>query len=64
MSVILQMKNIEKSFPGVKALKDINLTLNDGEILAILGENGAGKSTLMKVLTGVYKADKGNIYSS
>lgn len=61
MSVILEMKNIEKSFPGVKALKDINLTLNDGEILAILGENGAGKSTLMKVLTGVYKADKGNI---
>ena len=61
MSVILEMKNIEKSFPGVKALKDINLTLNNGEILAILGENGAGKSTLMKVLTGVYKVDKGNI---
>lgn len=61
MSVILEMKNIEKSFPGVKALKDMNLVLNEGELLAILGENGAGKSTLMKVLTGVYKAEKGKI---
>ena len=62
MSVILEMKNIEKSFPGVKALKDMNLVLNDGEILAVLGENGAGKSTLMKVLTGIYKAEKGKIF--
>ena len=61
MSVILQMKNIEKSFPGVKALKDINLTLNDGEILAILGENGAGKSTMMKIAYGLYSPDDGVI---
>lgn len=63
MSIILEMKDIEKSFPGVKALKNINLTLKEGEILAVLGENGAGKSTLMKVLTGVYSSDKGNIFA-
>lgn len=62
MSIILEMKDIEKTFPGVKALKNINLTLHDGEILAVLGENGAGKSTLMKVLTGIHNAEKGNIF--
>nr|WP_201470641.1 multiple monosaccharide ABC transporter ATP-binding protein [Microbacterium hydrocarbonoxydans] len=51
---ILQMREIEKSFPGVKALQGVSLDVNRGEILAICGENGAGKSTLMKVLSGVY----------
>jgi putative multiple sugar transport system ATP-binding protein len=52
--VILQMRDITKTFPGVTALKDVNLTVRRGEIHAICGENGAGKSTLMKVLSGVY----------
>ena len=51
---ILQMQAITKTFPGVKALQDVNLTVERGEIHAICGENGAGKSTLMKVLSGVY----------
>ena len=51
---VLQMREIEKSFPGVKALQGVSLDVNRGEILAICGENGAGKSTLMKVLSGVY----------
>ncbi|GAA3131460.1 sugar ABC transporter ATP-binding protein [Planomonospora alba] len=51
---ILQMRNITKTFPGVHALRDVNLAVRRGEIHAICGENGAGKSTLMKVLSGVY----------
>ncbi|MDP9796366.1 putative multiple sugar transport system ATP-binding protein [Catenuloplanes nepalensis] len=51
---LLQMRGITKTFPGVKALSDVNLTVKRGEIHAICGENGAGKSTLMKVLSGVY----------
>jgi putative multiple sugar transport system ATP-binding protein len=51
---ILEMKNITKEFPGVKALADVNLTVRAGDIHAICGENGAGKSTLMRVLSGVY----------
>ncbi|SDW29229.1 putative multiple sugar transport system ATP-binding protein [Amycolatopsis xylanica] len=51
---ILRMRGITKSFPGVKALQDVNLSVRRGEIHAICGENGAGKSTLMKVLSGVY----------
>ncbi|GAA0178793.1 ribose ABC transporter ATP-binding protein RbsA [Clostridium sediminicola] len=58
---ILEMKNISKSFPGVKALDGVNLRAYKGEVLALLGENGAGKSTLMKVLSGVYKKDGGDI---
>ncbi|NQE50122.1 multiple monosaccharide ABC transporter ATP-binding protein [Herbaspirillum rubrisubalbicans] len=54
MSNILEMRGIEKSFPGVKALNNVNLAVREGEIHAIVGENGAGKSTLMKVLSGVY----------
>ena len=49
---LLEMKNITKVFPGVKALDNVNLTVEDGEIHAICGENGAGKSTLMNVLSG------------
>src|SRR5215217_583875 len=51
---ILEMRDISKTFPGVKALQDVNLSVERGEIHAICGENGAGKSTLMKVLSGVY----------
>lgn len=51
---ILQMRGITKTFPGVKALQDVTLQVNRGEVHAICGENGAGKSTLMKVLSGVY----------
>lgn len=54
MSTILEMRNITKTFPGVKALSNVNLSVEAGEIHAICGENGAGKSTLMKVLSGVY----------
>ena len=59
--VILEMRNIEKVFPGVKALQNVDFTLREGEIHALMGENGAGKSTLIKVLTGVYPKDGGTI---
>jgi len=52
--VLLEMKNITKTFPGVKALDNVNLQVEEGEILALVGENGAGKSTLMNVLSGIY----------
>lgn len=58
---ILQMKNIVKEFPGVKALDGVNLELYEGKIMGLMGENGAGKSTLMKILSGVYKKDGGQI---
>lgn len=58
---MLKMTKITKSFPGVKALEDVNLTAFGGEITALMGENGAGKSTLMKILSGVYKKDSGTI---
>ena len=58
---ILEMQGISKSFGGLRALMDVNLTLLPNEILAVVGDNGAGKSTLIKVLTGVYRADKGQI---
>ena len=59
---LLRMQSIEKSFPGVKALKNVTLTINKGEVLALIGENGAGKSTLMKILSGVYQKDAGSIF--
>ena len=59
--VILKMKNISKSFSGVQALKNAALELKSGEVVALMGENGAGKSTLMKILTGIYKRDSGEI---
>ena len=51
---ILEMKNIVKEFPGVKALNNVSFQVAEGEIHCLVGENGAGKSTLMKVLSGVY----------
>lgn len=59
--VILTMKGIDKSFPGVHALDHVDLEVKAGEVHALMGENGAGKSTLMKVLTGIYKKDSGTI---
>ena len=59
--VLLQMSHIEKRFPGVLALNGVDFTLRKGEIHALMGENGAGKSTLIKVLTGVYQMDGGQI---
>jgi len=62
MSDILVLDRINKSFPGVQALKDMSFSIREGEVHAICGENGAGKSTLMKVLTGVYHPEKGEIF--
>jgi galactofuranose transport system ATP-binding protein len=59
--IVLTMRNISKSFPGVRALHNVDFTLNSGEIHALMGENGAGKSTLIKVLTGVHPKDSGEI---
>jgi ribose transport system ATP-binding protein len=61
MQPLLEMQGINKAFPGVQALRDVDLTIYPGEILALLGENGAGKSTLVKILNGVYSADSGTI---
>lgn len=60
--IVLSMRNISKSFPGVRALHHVDFTLCKGEIHALMGENGAGKSTLIKVLTGVYPKDSGQIH--
>ena len=51
---ILEMRGISKTFPGVKALDDVQLLVRPGEVHALMGENGAGKSTLMKILMGIY----------
>ena len=60
-NVILELKNIDKSFPGVHALNNVSFDVQEGEVHALMGENGAGKSTLMKVLTGIYTKDSGSI---
>ncbi|MDK6243271.1 sugar ABC transporter ATP-binding protein [Pauljensenia sp. UMB10120] len=59
MTHLLDLKGMSKTFPGVKALSNVNLDLRAGEVLGLCGENGAGKSTLMKVLTGIYQPDPG-----
>ena len=61
MTDLLQIRNIRKTFPGVVALDEINLSISAGEIHTLLGENGAGKSTLMNVLTGLYRPEQGDI---
>lgn len=62
MEYAVEMKGIYKSFGGVHALENVDLELRRGEIMGIVGDNGAGKSTLMKILSGAYQADKGEIY--
>jgi len=62
MEYAVEMKGICKSFGGVQALKNVDLELRQGEIMGIVGDNGAGKSTLMKILSGAYHADKGEIF--
>ncbi|MCA9298419.1 MAG: sugar ABC transporter ATP-binding protein, partial [Phycisphaerales bacterium] len=58
---LLEVRSVSKSFPGVKALKDVSLEVREGEVLAVIGENGAGKSTLMKILAGVQQQDEGDL---
>jgi rhamnose transport system ATP-binding protein len=61
-AAVIRMEHIHKSFGGVHALKDVRIDVDAGEVHALLGENGAGKSTLIKVMTGVYQADSGEMY--
>ncbi|HJV17331.1 MAG TPA: sugar ABC transporter ATP-binding protein, partial [Bacillales bacterium] len=61
MSTVLELKHITKVFPGVKSLDDVSLSLEKGEVHALIGENGAGKSTLMKVMAGIYIPEEGEI---
>lgn len=58
---VLEITNVDKSFPGVKALQNMNFNVYQNEIVGLVGENGAGKSTLMKILVGIYKIDKGKM---
>ncbi len=60
-SLILELKGVSKSFPGIKALDRVNFKIRAGEVHALIGENGAGKSTLVKILTGIYQPDEGEI---
>jgi ABC-type sugar transport system ATPase subunit len=62
MQELLLMQNIKKSFPGVQALNGVSLAIRAGEVHALIGENGAGKSTLMKILSGVYAMDEGEVF--
>ncbi|HUI69217.1 MAG TPA: ATP-binding cassette domain-containing protein, partial [Spirochaetia bacterium] len=58
MTEVLQLQNVSKSFPGVKALQNISFDLREGEVHCLCGENGAGKSTLIKILSGAYQPDE------
>jgi len=58
---LLQLRAIDKRFPGVQALRGVSLDVQAGEVVALLGENGAGKSTLMKILGGVHQPDAGSL---
>ena len=60
--IVLRAEKINKSFPGVKVLSDVSFDLREGEVHILLGENGAGKSTLMKIFSGLYSVDSGDIY--
>ena len=64
MSELLKIEKVSKSFPGVKALYSVNLSLSPGTVHALLGENGAGKSTLIKIITGVYRTDSGSLMTN
>lgn len=61
-TTVLELKNISKSFPGVKALQDVSLTFEAGKVHVLVGENGAGKSTLIKIINGMYEPDQGEVY--
>ena len=58
----LELRNVEKSFPGVKALSNVNFSVKKGTVHVLCGENGAGKSTLMKIINGIYHPDNGQIF--
>ena len=60
--ILLEMENVTKTFPGVRALDGVSLTVRHGTVHALMGENGAGKSTLMKCLFGIYSKDTGRIF--
>ena len=59
--IVMEAAGINKAFPGVKALTDVDISIRKGEVVALLGENGAGKSTLIKILSGVYQPDSGTM---
>ena len=61
MSYLLEVKGVSKGFPGVQALQNVDFHLNQGEVVALVGANGAGKSTLIKIITGVYHRDDGEM---
>ena len=58
---VLSLAGVSKSFPGVRALHDVSFALKAGEVTALIGENGAGKSTIVKILTGIYTPDSGEV---
>ena len=62
MEYILELRNVSKTFPGVKALDNVHFALKPGEIHALMGENGAGKSTFIKIITGVHQPDAGEVF--
>ena len=62
VDTILSVRNVDKSFSGVKVLQDINFDVHRGEVHILVGENGAGKSTLMKIITGIYEKDVGELF--